>query len=957
MSNNKNPNTTPVEKENKKVILLDRSRTERAFEGTESLWDIEIEKIEERLVGHIASLEEYKDEKDFREKPLLSIAILGYPGSGKTSLLRTLVKRVNQGKLKEEKLNINVYSLPVIKPNLVAEGDHFLYAFLAEALRSDRSQLPDEEDQDRDTQFISRVQHKFQEVSEYLQVLNEAGHKHEGDPLGISLERLERHESGLMLIEKMAGFIDELANSLGTNTQSSVVLLPVDDADMSREVLISALDTCWRFIRHPRLVPIFTFTGRLAEELLRVNYDEKINSGSSLEKLKEAATSLLITENMAIQYLGRLFPVRNRIKMGQASARVQAAIYNPLKKEGEKKEVSELLQTASRLLFGPTPLFVGNPIRPPLRMVTLRRQIQIVDAIQGTGIEQFMKKEETETEKETENLKPWAVIFDLATWSLLNAHRDVLKEIHLNLDDLYSWTPKGLRQVILDCILMQKKDELDKLHKHWRYRTDDRRSQIISLLAVNIFRPRMDDEPTGDDAPKIIDEWWDNYKNKDKNKDDEKLKLKKKEVAKSFPVIKGALWFLNLCIGFYLPQVFSWRGLPGYKEKDMETSRVTGIGWGLLSGPLHAVREALKKKKVFSSGMLFLDPEDFNVKLEANKKYIYYRFFIHIWCYYGFHDEWPWAAISLWRGLGLMGKIIEIFEDYRKYPDDAGECIFVDKNKAKKEESKSIEEKLEERIEKVIKRHFESARVFSNLPKGKIIEPKYQNLHTENWEYKDDAGAEPDSGNSIKDKITHFANVMISWLKENWSISKDNEPKKIENRLYPMGGEKKEKESGNWESSFIRRLHGENLMSIFIQKLENAYFKKNLNDWTAVLILDQWKELLGQYWDKCDKIKDLLESCPIWLDFSDHALYKQKKPKFTWGESQGLKGNEDAKEKFGIGRAILKDYLLFSDDEKPSEHKLEGDLNITYKDKKPGGETGKKDESKVKEKKGAGGNK
>ena len=106
----------------------------------------------------------------------------------------------------------------------------------------------------------------------------------------------------------------------------------------------------------------------------------------------------------------------------------------------------------------------------------------------------------------------------------------------------------------------------------------------------------------------------------------------------------------------------------------METSRVTGIGWGLLSGPIHAVHEALKKKKVFSTGMLFLDPKNFGTSLTDNNKNKYFRFFIHIWCFYGFHDEWPWAAISLWRGLGLMGKIIEVFENYRNNPDDSGEC-------------------------------------------------------------------------------------------------------------------------------------------------------------------------------------------------------------------------------------------------------------------------------------------
>ncbi|MCK4760614.1 MAG: hypothetical protein KAW12_00345 [Candidatus Aminicenantes bacterium] len=861
--------------ENKKVILLDLSRTERAFEDDESLWDIEIGKIEERLAAHIESLEEYKDEKDVRKKPLLSIAILGYPGSGKTSMLHTLVDLVNREK-PGKKLLDNVYSLPMIKPNLVAEGDHFLYAFLAEALRADRKQHQNEEDRDNDRQFISRVQHKFQEVSEYLQVLNKTGQKHEGDPLGVSLERLDRHESGLMLIEKMAGFIDELAISLGGIAQSSIVLLPVDDADMSKEVLDSALDTCWRFIKHPRLVPIFTFSGRLAEELLRVKYDEKLNSGSSLEELKETSTSMLVTENMAIQHLGKLFPVRNRIKMGLASARVQVAKYKPLKKESEKKDVSELLKTASELLFGHAHVPIVHSIRPPLRVVTLRRQIQIIDAIQGTGIEYFMQETETDKKKgkKEQESKSWAEIFDLAAWSLLNAHRDVLKEIDLNLDDLYGWTPKGLRQVVLDSILSQSLDDRGKLLKHWRYRTEDRRSQIISLLAVNVFRPRMDEEPTGDDSIDVIKRWWEEYP---KNKDEGSGKDRR-----SFSILAGTQWFLNLCVGCYLPQVLAWKrlsktGETGDKEKS---NRVTGIGWDSLSGPTHAVREAIHNKKVFSSGILFLEPEEFNTQLNdytANKNK---RFIFHVWCSYGFHDGWPWAAISLWRGLGLIAKVIEFYEAHREYAFDD------DKNKNKKKNE------LIDGISKIIRKHFRMALVSSNLPTGEKIE-RFDEFNFADWEYKEENKYDPDS---MENKIPLFAAAIISWLEKNCSDPKKdnngNERWPEESRISPM-------ENDDWESSFIRRLHGENLMSIFWQDLDNAYYKKKLKEWTAGLILYRWKKLLSKYWKGCDQVKDLLESCPIWPDFESHVLYKkcsENGPKFDWGAVKVLPLEEYVKE-------------------------------------------------------------
>lgn len=58
-----------------------------------------------------------------------------------------------------------------------------------------------------------------------------------------------------------------------------------------------------------------------------------------------------------------------------------------------------------------------------------------------------------------------------------------------------------------------------------------------------------------------------------------------------------------------------------------------------------------------------------------------------------------------------------------------------------------------------------------------------------------------------------------------------------------------------------------------------------------------------------------------------------------------------------ILRADFENYLLFSDEKKSTKHNLEGDLNITYKDKKTNGDAEKKNESNDKGKKGTGENK
>jgi hypothetical protein len=246
-----------------------------------------------------------------------------------------------------------------------------------------------------------------------------------------------------------------------------------------------------------------------------------------------------------------------------------------------------------------------------------------------------------------------------------------------------------------------------------------------------------------------------------------------------------------------------------------------------------------------------------------------------------------------------MAKIIEVFESHRKCSHDhsSSNCILENENKGKN--------RLKEKIEDIIKRHFESARVFSNLPKGQELPPQYQELNTDNWEYKEGIKTKSDTlesttspgeaskvkTDSMESKISDFAEAMLSWLKDACSTpildSMGKETKRKENRLWPMGIENKEdegleekenRENKNHESCFIRRLHGDNLMSIFWQNLENAYFKKGLMDWNAGLILYRWKELLNKYWTGNDKIKDLLETCPIWPD-SD---------KYDWGKIIGI---------------------------------------------------------------------
>ena len=281
----------------KRTLDLELSRTARAFEPDEAIWDPEIDQMFEMVDQHTRALRRWLarqpkgqsrgyGEEGGESAPLLSIAIFGTYGSGKSSLLKTFARRARRGRRSsgdgERRPKSSLYSLPVIQPNLQADDDHFLYAFLATALEEDLKKNQQEEERlHTGSHNLSPVQQAFEKVSEYLQVLDETRRTREYDPLGVSLERLDRHTSGFRLREALEDLIDSLANGLAGRGTESVLLLPVDDADMSLDRLRQTLDTYRRYLIHPRLVPVFTFTGQTRSFIVHLG-DETVLEGASL---------------------------------------------------------------------------------------------------------------------------------------------------------------------------------------------------------------------------------------------------------------------------------------------------------------------------------------------------------------------------------------------------------------------------------------------------------------------------------------------------------------------------------------------------------------------------------------------------------------------------------------------------------------------------------------------------
>lgn len=920
----------------KVTINLSLSRTARAFGPDESLWDVELKKIYRLIRQHLAVLESKDQERRDRpvrepsfeggaleELPLLSIAIFGTYGSGKTSLLKTLVRESNREHKREDLHKPergDIYALPLIEPNILAEDDHFLYAFLATALEEDLKHQSREERLASGSYRLSPVQQAFHKVSEYLQVIDPEKDAQESDPLGKSLERLDRHSSSFLLEKEMQKFLSVLADELTGEHRTSVVLLAVDDADMSQENLIRILDTHRRYLQHPRLVPIFTFTSRLAEELLEVHFSDKLSTAKSQQMAEtrrggSSTTSLNLTEHLAFQYLVKLFPIRNRIRLGPAPARVQRGCFIP-PTEGTRidsldsgtcpdqqgRQVMDLLERASKLLFGHPEWPLSPRVRLSLRPSTLRRQLQVVDAMvdaQVGGVpwtSEDLKELQEATEQETSGSEnedfTWATVFSRAAWSHLNVHRDVLREVGLHMEDLYSWTPRGLRRAILGGILTLDPGARETLIKRWRYRVESRRGQILSLLAMVAFRPEMQGEEPSGDYPELTEVGY--------GQSLENLRWRLK-------VTHGALWLISLWTGFYLPQLLSRGRQIAESPKATGSQRIVGTGWSLRTGAVHAMREARESGEVFSTGMMRLQPEKVAAhlskqvdKADEDRNRAHGLLHFHIWCFYGYSAGKPWAAISLWRGLGLIGQILEDLETHQ-----------------------TSEGTLDhERLKHLILKHASWTRrpgLFKERegesgdstggPEEKTTGDATGDteaalgLSFEPWDLESDAAQEA---------ADDLAGELETWLKD-YVGKKAGTFDPLLQSLVDKDPLDPETRRSCWECCFLRRLHGEYLVGQLWPLLGGAYLSpaeqmtrrrrlQGTGEWNAHRALSDWLKALLNYLDtgvrgaddkvwEANEIYRFLGTCPLlapWLQEEEKEGEEKKedeKERQKWLES------------------------------------------------------------------------
>ncbi len=972
-------------------IDIHRSRRSRSFRVTERLWQDDFKRLIGLISQHVENLKNHyedSDRSDLDSAPNLSLAIFSPPGSGKSSFLKTLVEETRKNRGQDDSLK-KVASLDILQPARFGEGDHLVYATIAAGLDAHHKKRGE----GLDYEVLTPVLRAYRDLSDHLRVLREEPPITELEPNALAAEVIQRHTSGLKLGEKIAKFIDKLADDLAGDSQnrsdrSSVVLLPVDDLDLSPRHLRPGLRELQAYLLHPRLVPVFCFTDRLAEEILGGEFAKIVTHADTRRR---QSGRLSVSEQLAVQYLSKCFPIRNRLRLGPIPATLQGGnLNNDNPKDDREEPVLWTLVTASLLLFGVPDRAARHPVRAALRPSTLRRQFHVIDAMRQAEVDSLISERlialqkppcKECTLKERVPAATWGVLFDRAAWALMNVHRDVFREYGMHLEDLYSWTPHGLRRVLLDSLFQQPGKAQVGLWQRWQSLTDSRRSQIISLLAVNAFRPWLAGErPSGEDLPQIAiarDEkiqetfqWCECkiYCKRDKSESENRRCNKKEEVIEA-PV--ALQWFLDLAIGFYLPlgrSVFRHLRAEKYSKESL-----SGAGWSFHSAPIHAAQAADDDRKLFPTGMMFLDPfsyaaalttapriaacrvlddetiedsewdlikkakveilshrtsavvekefelstakskegigraieayretarweigdekngllsksgisqKDLKEQLKAHaydkatetidksklsdktKKGIKAKIsglaeaaatvhddqlLLRIWTCYGYNRGRFWAAASLWRGLGLMGQLIESHRRWRMEWFGEHDKSPASMSEQELEEFLCASEYRKHIIEKIAgELHTHSLRGI--VPGKDLGGPAHKGtleLAFSGWNTPGQRQA-----------IWRLSTRLQSWLDHNWSL----EVKPLQEDPRPR-----------WNQCFTRRLHGGYIVGSLWQWLDaeflehqgRQYGQRRNYYWSAGVALTSWIRVLQRYFGGSHEIRWMIETCPL----------------------------------------------------------------------------------------------
>ncbi len=305
------------------IIILDlyESLNARAFDEKSSFYQAELNRAVERVKETLKALEKATKDKENRanyEKTTLhsheALGILGERGTGKTSFILSLCRRLEN----EKELKNRLYFLPIIDPTLLENSERLLITVI--------SNITNEVERKERFHRFSEEEEKYREAKNRLAralrvILRDSPHLKElaTEPEIFAAEALKDAESGA----RLAQYFREFCAAALALLDKDFFVLPIDDIDMMLGQGYEVLETIRKYLSHDKILVILSGYFPLYRDITKGSFFNQL-LGAEKDKLPEKVPEIFESdkkslleriEDLTIQYLLKIMPAYNRIEI------------------------------------------------------------------------------------------------------------------------------------------------------------------------------------------------------------------------------------------------------------------------------------------------------------------------------------------------------------------------------------------------------------------------------------------------------------------------------------------------------------------------------------------------------------------------------------------------------------------------------------------------------------------
>lgn len=370
----------------------------------------------------------------------------GTRGSGKSTLMRAVRKKLTSDKTKEEN-KISIVSLADIDPTELAKGENFLMYILGKIHHiADEFSQKHALETDRRTGNYQEAMECIRRMSGGLHLILDAENSllKSDDPEYFIEESVEKCASSSELRTNLNKLLENACAMVGAD----VFLITVDDADMNFSKCVSVLEYVRKYMHSPRLIFLFAGDMQLYTHVVRGmqidNFEQKLFDYDTTQQTNR----IEMLDRLEDQYLLKFFPVDNRVSLGSFSeliSREREVTLQHLDAQGNLQETTldmllyEKLRLITEALYIPImKQFIGTlPLRSALSMLKLwisGEEVStdtiraIADGIQRVALQNLIKRHVNYAELPNSSMPVLlnAIIHHMVTPELNCSHQDLL---------------------------------------------------------------------------------------------------------------------------------------------------------------------------------------------------------------------------------------------------------------------------------------------------------------------------------------------------------------------------------------------------------------------------------------------------------------------------------------------------------------------------------------------------